>query len=251
MLRIVLLIIFFYLQSSTFNLVQAQDKANADAAYRMGDYKKAVELYQKAQKKGVSAELYYNMGNAYYRMADYPSAMASYLKAQKLSPGNKDIQHNIEITTNKTIDRIPVDGDVLFVQWYKSLVFCLTINAWTWLSLVAVALALLFFLAYLFMQSMLVRKISFYISVVLACIFFVSAAFAFHQRSILLSKDKGVVAEEMVTVKSSPTQKASDSFVIHEGTVVDITDSDIPQWLSIKLSDGRQGWIPSKAIELI
>ena len=51
MLRIVLLIIFFYLQSSTFNLVQAQDKANADAAYRMGDYKKAVELYQKAQKK--------------------------------------------------------------------------------------------------------------------------------------------------------------------------------------------------------
>ena len=248
---IILLIIIFNFQFSIINLAHAQTKAHADAAYRAGEYQKAVQLYEKSLKEGISAETYYNMGNAYYRMAEYPQAMVSYLHAQKLKPSDKDIQHNIDITTNKTIDRIPVDTDVLFVQWYKSLVFSATVNTWTWISIVSLALALLIFLAYLFMDSIVVRKAAFYLSMLLVAIFLFSMLFAFQQERFLHSCDQGVVISEMATVKSSPTKKASDSFVIHEGTAVQITDDDIPQWLGIKLSDGRQGWIPTSSIEII
>ncbi len=248
---IILLIIIFNFQFSIINLAHAQTKPHADAAYRAGEYQKAVQLYEKSLKEGISAETYYNMGNAYYRMAEYPQAMVSYLHAQKLKPSDKDIQHNIDITTNKTIDRIPVDTDVLFVQWYKSLVFSATINTWTWISIVSLALALLIFLAYLFMDSIVVRKAAFYLSMLLVAIFLFSMLFAFQQERFLHSCDQGVVISEMVTVKSSPTKKASDSFVIHEGTAVQITDDDISQWLGIKLSDGRQGWIPTSTIEII
>ncbi|MBR4650338.1 MAG: BatD family protein [Prevotella sp.] len=248
---IILLIIIFNFQFSIINLAHAQTKAHADAAYRAGEYQKAVQLYEKSLKEGISAETYYNMGNAYYRMAEYPQAMVSYLHAQKLKPSDKDIQHNIDITTNKTIDRIPVDTDVLFVQWYKSLVFSATINTWTWISIVSLALALLIFLAYLFMDSIVVRKAAFSLSMLLVAIFLFSMLFAFQQERFLHSCDQGVVISEMATVKSSPTKKASDSFVIHEGTAVQITDDDISQWLGIKLSDGRQGWIPTSTIEII
>ena len=248
---IILLIIIFNFQFSIINLAHAQTKAHADAAYRAGEYQKAVQLYEKSLKEGISAETYYNMGNAYYRMAEYPQAMVSYLHAQKLKPSDKDIQHNIDITTNKTIDRIPVDTDVLFVQWYKSLVFSATINTWTWISIISLALALLIFLAYLFMDSIVVRKAAFYLSMLLVAIFLFSMLFAFQQERFLHSCDQGVVISEMATVKSSPTKKASDSFVIHEGTAVQITDDDISQWLGIKLSDGRQGWIPTSTIEII
>ncbi|MBR4571881.1 MAG: BatD family protein [Prevotella sp.] len=248
---IILLIIIFNFQFSIINLAHAQTKPHADAAYRAGEYQKAVQLYEKSLKEGISAETYYNMGNAYYRMAEYPQAMVSYLHAQKLKPSDKDIQHNIDITINKTIDRIPVDTDVLFVQWYKSLVFSATVNTWTWISIISLALALLIFLAYLFMDSIVVRKAAFYLSMLLVAIFLFSMLFAFQQERFLHSCDQGVVISEMATVKSSPTKKASDSFVIHEGTAVQITDDDISQWLGIKLSDGRQGWIPTSTIEII
>ena len=184
---IILLIIIFNFQFSIINLAHAQTKPHADAAYRAGEYQKAVQLYEKSLKEGISAETYYNMGNAYYRMAEYPQAMVSYLHAQKLKPSDKDIQHNIDITTNKTIDRIPVDTDVLFVQWYKSLVFSATINTWTWISIISLALALLIFLAYLFMDSIVVRKAAFYLSMLLVAIFLFSMLFAFQQERFLHS----------------------------------------------------------------
>ena len=231
--------------------VSAQEKAGGDAAYRSGNYKKAVEYYRKSLKKGESSAIYYNMGNAYYRMADYPNAMLSYLKAQKLSPADKDIQHNIEITSAKTIDRIPVDTDVLFVRWYQSLVFLFPINTWAIVSIFSLAVSLLVFLIYLFVNSLMMRRISFYGSCILFIAFLFSFLFAYQQRSSLMSHDKAVVTTEAITVKSSPTQKASDVLVIHEGTVIDITDNDIPQWLGIKLSDGSHGWIPSSSVEVI
>lgn len=229
----------------------AQEKATADAAYRSGNYQRAVEYYQKSLNGGESPVVYYNMGNAYYRMADYPKAMVSYLKAQKLSPADKDIQHNIEITSGKTIDRIPVGTDVVFVQWYKSLVFLFSVNVWTWISIAVLAVSLLCFLAYLFVEPMGARKVSFYASCLLFVFFLLSSVFAWQQKGIIRSHDKAVVMTEAQTVKSSPTQKATDVLVIHEGTVVDITDSDIPQWYGIRLTDGSQGWIPASSVETI
>ncbi|MBO5614438.1 MAG: tetratricopeptide repeat protein [Prevotella sp.] len=229
----------------------AQDRANADAAYRSGNYKKSVELYSKLLKQGESPDIYYNMGNAYYRMADYSQAMVSFLKAQKLSPADKDIMHNIEITSRKTIDRIPVNSDVLFLQWYKSLVFLFSINSWTWISICALAVALLVFLLYMFMDSLTMRKLSFYTSCLLFGLFIVSTCFAYHQKSMIEAHKQGVVMRDVLNVKSSPTQKASNVIVIHEGTVVDITDDDIPLWLGIRLTDGSQGWIPVSSVEVI
>ncbi len=229
----------------------AQDKANADAAFRSGHYQKAITHYNAALKQGQSAETYYNMGNAYFRLGDYPQAMIAYQRAARLSPANSDIKHNIEITANKTIDRLPVSSDIFFVEWYKAFVCLLSIDSWAIVSIVALALSLIFFLVYLFVEQIGIRRISFYSSVVLSLTFLCSILFAYQQHDQLLSKDKGVVIAEVATVKTSPTQKSSDAFVIHEGTSVNIKDSDIKGWFLIELSDGRQGWMPSSTVEVI
>lgn len=231
--------------------VVAQPKANADAAYRAGDYQKALKYYADAQKGGTSVETYYNMGNAYFRMGNYPQAMIAYQRALKQSPANEDILHNIEITANKTIDRLPVDSDLFFVKWYKAIVFSLSIDTWAIMALVTLALSLICYLLYLFMESINVRRVSFFSSVLLCVVFLLSLLFAYQQRSALLTFDKGVVTSEMVDVKSSPTKKAGSAFVIHEGTSVAVEDTDIKGWYSIRLSDGRLGWVPSSAVELI
>ena len=42
-------------------------KQNADDAYTKGNYQQAIADYKELLKRGTSASLYYNLGNAYYR----------------------------------------------------------------------------------------------------------------------------------------------------------------------------------------
>ena len=60
-----------------------------------------------------------------------------------------------------------------------------------------------------------------------------------------------IVVSSSVNVKKSPADNADASFVIHEGTKVDITDESIKGWKEVKTEDGRQGWIHGNDIEEI
>jgi hypothetical protein len=44
---------------------------------------------------------------------------------------------------------------------------------------------------------------------------------------------------------------ATGPSLLHEGTRVDITDKAMKGWRGIKVGDGREGWIETKAIEEI
>ena len=51
-------------------------------------------------------------------------------------------------------------------------------------------------------------------------------------------------------VKSSPDKSATDLFVLHEGTLVEITDR-LDNWCEITIADGKKGWLECKTVETI
>lgn len=226
-------------------------KANADAAYRTSDYQKAILLYQQALQQGVSATLYNNIGNAYYRVDNIPMAILYYEKARKLEPMNESIIHSLEIARNKTIDKLPPESEMFFVQWYRALRNMQTIDGWATMAIASLIVSLLLFLCYLFIDNMAVRHISFYGSFVLIVLFAVSNLFAWQKKSDILTHYYAVVMSKEVTVKSSPTLKSPDACLIHEGTCVRITDDEMKGWYGIRLSDGREGWVESKDMKEI
>jgi hypothetical protein len=198
-----------------------------------------------------SAQEYFQRGNAFYKQCDYAHAMVCYMRAQKSEPLNKDIQHNINITRSKTIDKMPPESNIFFVEWYKGLVMTNTIDNWAMISIVSLIVALLLFLAYLFLNSIAVRKVSFYACVVLFLTFCFSVFFAWNRKYILNTHDTAVVITDAVTIKNLPSAKAPDTAIIHEGTCVRIIDKDMKGWYGIRLSDGREGWIKAAGVELI
>jgi hypothetical protein len=208
-----------------------------------------------------SAQDYFSAGNEAYRRCDYPHAMLNYERALKLAPLNDDVRHNIEITRGKTIDRMPAEGEVVFVRWYKGLVMSLNTDVWAYTSLICLALALLLYLCYLFVDNLSVRKVSFYTSALLSIMFIFTTSMAWLRSEVVTKCNKGVIMAEMVTVKSSPTMKSAETCIIHEGTVVKITDRDLMKgklsggkaqgWVGIALSDGREGWIEANTLEEI
>ena len=225
------------------------EKAKADEAYLKGDYQQAISIYESLLKKDRNAELYYNLGNSYYRTDNITKAVLAFERARLLNPGNKDIKHNLEIASSKTIDNIQPQEKMFFVAWYHDFVNILTSDTWAWTALVSLVVSLVLMLVYLFAGPMLVRRVAFYGSTVLIILFFIGNLFAWQLKSYALDSTGAIVTAATVSVKSSPANQSAESFAIHEGTRVDIIDSSLKGWLQIHLADGREGWIADDTVE--
>ena len=229
----------------------AVTKAEADSAYIRGQYQQAIKDYEMLLKQGASADLYYNLGNAYYRSENITRAVLNYERALLLSPGDRDVRFNLQIARAKTIDKIVPESEMFFFTWYRSLVNLMSVDAWAWTALIALALLIVLLLVYLFSDRIWLRKIGFFGGFVLLILFALSNLFAWQQKQDLLFRKGAIVISPSVTVKSTPAKNGTDLFILHEGTKVSITDGTMKGWMGIRIADGKEGWIESNMIEEI
>ena len=225
-------------------------KQKADDAYSKGKYLDAIESYEAALKKGKSANLYYNLGNAYYRTDNVTRAIINYEKARLLAPGDDDIIHNLEVARSKTIDNIQPGEKIFFKVWYENIKTSMGIDTWATLSLVSLVVALLLFLVYLFVKNMMLRKVAFYLSVALVIVFILGNVFASQLKDYTTNSKCAVIVSPTATAKKTPTEQGADACILHEGTRGDVIDA-LKGWYEIRLADGTEGWISEKDVEVI
>ena len=236
---------------ATASTTLAATKEQADAECTKGNYQEAIALYEEILDEGVSAEVYYNLGNAHYRTGNITQAIIAYERALALAPGDSDIRFNLQFVNNKTIDKIAPRSEMFFVTWYRSIIRVMSVDGWARTAVASLAVALLLLLLFLFSSHERIRRAAFYGSVVLVAIFLLSNLFAYQQKRQFAQHDYAIVTSPTVNVKKTPATNSEDVFVIHEGTKVDITDDDMDDWRAIQIADGREGWISTADIEEI
>ena len=239
------LLVFFPLAT------MAITKQNADNEYKKGNYQQAIKDYQELLKKGVSADLYYNLGNAYFRTDNITQAVLAYERALLLQPGDKDIRYNLQFARSKTIDKITPESEMFFFTWYRSVVNLMSVDHWAMLAVVSIVLALVLVLFYLFGTRLLMRQVGFYGSICFFVLFLLGNLFAWQQKQQLVNRRGAIVIAPSAPVKKTPAKNGTDEFVIHEGTRVNITDKSIKDWRGVRLDDGREGWMAVDMIEEI
>ena len=230
---------------------KAVTKNNADTEYQKGNYQQAIRDYEEILKNGESAEIYFNLGNAYYRTDNITKAVLNYERARLLSPGDDDINFNLQFARSKTIDKITPESEMFFVTWYKSLVNFTSVDNWAKTGILCIVMTLLLVLLYLFGPQLMLRKIGFFGGLAFFVIFLLSNLFAFQQKQALDNRTGAIVISPSVNIKKTPAKNSADQFVLHEGTRVDIIDKGMTDWRCIRVGDGREGWIETKAIEEI
>ena len=226
-------------------------KADGDNEYSRGNYQQAIRDYEELLKQTKSADLYYNLGNAYYRTDNITRAVLAYERALLLSPGDDDIRFNLQMARSKTIDKITPRSEMFFVTWYRALVNITSVDGWADIALLSIIVALILALVYLFASRMLFRKIGFFGGVAMLTLFLLCNLFAWHQHAILTERTGAIIVSSSATLKATPTQQAKDNGVLHEGTRVDIIDDTMRDWKCVRLADGREGWLQSNKIEKI
>lgn len=233
--------------------VSAQtDKIAADSAYVKGDYKAAIEIYESlAANNGESADVYYNLGNAYYKSENIAKAVLNYERALLLNPDDEDIRFNLELARSKTVDKVAPEYKFFLMEWLEGIINLLSISAWSVLAVVSFVVMLLTLLLFLFGKSVSTKKTGFIIALFSLFITIFANLSALHRYHYLTERNDAVIMEPSVTAKSTPSNSGTELFVIHEGRKVKISDDSMREWTEIELEDGNKGWIPSSSLERI
>ena len=246
-LAVVLLLLLSTLTASAATV----NKADADSLYAAEHYQQAAHSYEALLKQGVSSDLYYNLGNCYYRMDDMTRAVLNYERALLLSPGDRDVRLNLQMARSKTIDKIVPESEMFFVTWYHSLVNLMSVDGWARMALISLVAAIILALAYLFSDRIWLRKLGFFAGLLFLVVFALSNLFAYQQKQALVHRSGAIIIRSAVNVKSTPAQNGTDLFILHEGTKVNITDDSMKDWREIRVADGKEGWLPTKDLEVI
>ena len=231
---------------------QGGESALADSAYTHEHYAEAAVLYRElVDSMGESAQLYYNLGNCYYRQDSLARAILYYERARLLDPSDDDIRFNLEMARAKTVDKVVPASEMFFVSLYRQLVLSMSIQGWAVLAVVMFVLMLLALAAYLFAPVLWVKKTGFTVAILalLVCIFANIAAV--RQRHHIEHRTSAIIMAPSAVVKSTPSASGTDLFILHEGTYVNIVDDTMKEWVEVHMTDGKEGWLPRKELEVI
>lgn len=251
---IIILTIALFITTGTTDAQTAQfqvlDKTAAEA-YASGNYYYAIELYDSIYKQGlVSAPLFYNMGNAYFKTNQMPYAILFYEKALKIAPSDPQTQFNLNLANTLITDKIETIPLLFYQQWWLDIYTALSADSWAKTALVFISLFFIFLALYLVSGRIVLKKISFYLFIVMFGASALALTCARKQFKQTYNETSAIVFSPRVTAKSSPDDNSVDLFVIHEGTKVHINDY-IGDWYEIRLANGNVGWIKKVTVKPI
>lgn len=228
------------------------DKFNEGISYyNAGSYEEALEVWNTLYLTGYrSAELNYNIGNAYFKLNNIPQSILFYERAYLLKPADENINYNLQIARTLVVDRFQEIPELFFVRWYNFVALLRSTNTWAKTGLISFVLCLIFLSLYIYTSRHRYKVIGFWLAVFLLFSSVTSMAFSFRNRSLVLNSQKAIISNPIVNGKSSPDDSGTDLFVLHEGTKVSIEDK-VGEWLEIRLSDGNVGWVPVNSLNII
>jgi tetratricopeptide (TPR) repeat protein len=228
------------------------EKFNKGVAYfTSGSYKEALQVWTDIYNTGGrSANLNYNIGNAYFKLNDIPDAILFYERAYLLAPADEDINYNLKISRSLIVDRFQEIPDLFFVRWYNFTSLILSANCWAKISLTSFILFLLSLSLYIYSSGYRRKVIGFWFALLFIVLTGASFAFTNRNRSLVYDSHKAIISNPLVNGKSSPDNSGTDLFILHEGTRVSIED-EVGGWYEIRLSDGNKGWVPVKSLNII
>ena len=249
----ILILLFFSLIAIT---AVSQD-TNKDKYYQgvtyftAGSYKEALQVWTEVYNTGYrSANLDYNIGNAYFKLNNIPSAILFYERAYLRKPADEDINYNLQVARTLIVDRFQEIPELFFIKWYNFVSLFLSTNTWAKISIISFILFLLLLFLYIYSPRHRYKVIGFWLAVSFIILSLTSLAFTIRNKSLVYDSHEAIISSPAVSGKSSPDKSGNDLFVLHEGTKITVEDK-VGEWLEIRLSDGNKGWIPLNSIIII
>ena len=150
-----------------------------------------------------------------------------------------------------TIDGIETIPKAGFSRIMSNITNTFSFDAWSMLSVTFVILFVVLFLMYYFSFSTTKKRLLFVTSFASLFLCVITLTFAFKNYSEFKNDQPAIVFAEESEIKVEPNLRSEVAFNLHEGTKVQVLEDYNDNWIKIKLSDGKTGWIPKSDIKLL
>jgi hypothetical protein len=219
----------------------------ANQAYIEGHYNDASRQFQELIKAhGYSAPLCFDLANSEAKSGHIGPAILNYERARYLAPGDRDIDHNLQLA------RQQVGLKANSLRWWQIVLRSLTINQWLaivdgWLLLIALAV-----IANVFVNRMATgpnRAVAG--KVVKTALFVGIPCFLFTAYIALLAaplRIEGVVMGKDAPLRISPFDAAEQIGTLPEGELVTVEQKH-DNYFRIEDRDGKYGWMTRQSLE--
>ena len=236
------------LLSNTQGLDSIFDQSNA--FYTDGKYQMAIDGYQDILNSGYeSAELYYNLGNAYYKLNNIPESNFFYEKARSISPTDEDILINLSFAQNLRIDKIEKLPITQTQNFKINILNLLSEKGWSVLLIILAWIACVSFVLYLSVNNSGNKRI-FFTQFIILMIGLIVVFTINYEKKKLNNEKFAIIYDKEIEVWSEPNKISELKFLLHEGTKVKQVDT-IQDWVNIQLENGTLGWIQSSSIKTL
>ena len=220
----------------------------ANEEYKAGNFKDAVRLYQGllSGPGPQTADIHYNLGNAYFKLHEYGRAIAAYRRALSIAPRDQDIQANLRYIRTMTTDKIDRRKGTELLQGI--LFFHYGVNraeAETIFLCGYVAAALLGAIC-LVRKSRFLKGIT-YIALAIALVFAASTVTRIYRAT---DPNEAVIVVEETDVHTGPGDNYMISFSLHDGAEINLQKRQ-DGWFQVALPDGRRGWVRDSDVEIV
>lgn len=227
-------------------------KSESDSLYAVGMYKDAAAGYEwLLENKGISPEVYYNLGNCYFRLNDNARAILNYERVLKLVPSDENAKANLELAYSKTVDKYETANEMFYTRWFNAVKHLFPSDTWAVFSIAVFILFLASLALFLWGRSSGLKKTGFFSGIAFLVLCIAGNVMAFSQRSDALAGDSAIVMVPSLTARSTPSDGGTALFVIHEGTKVSVTDRSMKSWIEISINSSQRGWVPVESVEII
>jgi tetratricopeptide (TPR) repeat protein len=236
--------------------LNASDKADSlfilgNEFYQSGDYEDAIATYLKVDSMGLySPELYFNLGNAYFRSNKLGKARIYLERAALANPSDEDYAANLEYLKSMLTDKFDEIPELFLKTWLRDMVNVMNTDAWLKLSLIFFLLFLSGIALYFFIYHPGFRKTGFFGGILFLIFSILALLFSVKQNQRQFHTHHAIIMEASQSVRSAPRESGKDLFLLHEGTKVKL-EKEVDEWIEIRVSDGRKGWIPRSVVEEI
>jgi tetratricopeptide (TPR) repeat protein len=217
--------------------------AKANQAYSEGRFQEAVEGYQSLVDSGQwSANLFYDLGNAWFRVGDFGKAILSYERALAL-----DRQHP-EATANLRIARDEARALELRKDWIQRYAAIGTPTQYS----IAAAITfwfVLFGMTRLFFSPR--RSAGRMALIALAAAVSGVSVFALYAlENGAQGRPLAIVTGQDIEARLATADNASSILALPAGSEIKIL-SERGEWIYAALPNDQRGWIPAKAVERV
>lgn len=226
--------------------------AEGNRRYQEEDFTGAIEAYRSVLDAGFeSGDLYFNLGNAWFREGELGPAILAWERAARLLPSDPDVQANLELARSLTVDDVTPQETFWLLQLWDGWIHLLPRDLLLGVVGIAWLLTGSAVVARVLSREPQRRRLATRTALGSGGLFLLFGIGLLVRETGLGRPTVAIVLADQVTVQSAPVADADQTlFTVHEGLRVKV-ERRTEAWAEVTLEDGRVGWVPADAIEVV